>query len=634
MTAAAAQAEVLGRLLVIQQTVDALPDETRIAEFTRRALMQVPGVAEVLICLRGRMIPPDAQFQELCAQCERAWTTPSELDWSAMGESDGVHYFPLRTVSHLFGFLVVRVADPEVMGPYLDFLGNITNAVGMVLDSRLYQSRLTDANDRPRNTLDELEIRVAERTRELTARNRALTQEIEERKRLAEALEKRERRLYDLAHYDQLTGLLTQEAFVEGLFALVGSGAADEMAAVIAITIEQFGRLEDSLGYRGTEEVIKAVASRLKSAAAPTDLVAHARGERFYVGIVGLRDMDELERRVRAIIGSLETVFTVEGQKFALQFRVGIALHPVDASDMDTLVLRAEAAAHLAQASRSRMRPVYYSLDLAERSRRCLMIEEGLREAVAAEQFFMVFQPRGNLAGAKVVGAESLLRWRHPTLGNVSPGEFVPIAEESGVIGEMGVWVIGEVCRQIAAWRDQGAPVVPVSLNLTMHDVLSPDTIKALVAESNAAAIPLNLIEVEITESTAMLDAEATKAFLGALRELGVLGIVDDFGTGYSSLAYLLDLPFSMLKIDKRFVDRIQEEKGKRLIQGIVAMAKSLDYRLVAEGVEYEYQAAFLRGCEVETIQGYLYSRPLSAAGFADFLRANRSASSGQKAAN
>lgn len=616
-----AQPDALGRLLVIQYMLDTLPDAARIGEFVGRALLDVPGIDEVRVCVRGRVIPADSAYQPLCARCEQVWNRPNALDWLTIHDPPGMHYFPLRTLTYLFGFLAVRVSDPTPPHLYLKFLGNITNVIGRVLESALYQAQLTESNAELRRIRDELEIRVAERTRELTLRNNALLQEIEERTRLATALEQRERQLYDLAYYDQLTGLLTQRAFVESLSANLGTGNA---AAVVAIAIDQFGRLCDAIGYRGTDEVLKAVSRRLRKAVAAKHPVARARGERFYVGFTGSRFMEELEWQVRAMMEALGSTFTQEGQKLALRFRIGIACYPADAGDLETLMQRAEAATHLAPDARSRNRPVYYRSELAALSRRHLAIEECLHEEIVTTQFFMVYQPRVSVRDGKTVGAESLLRWQHPELGAVSPGEFIPIAEECGAIGRIGAWVMRQVCAQIGAWKTAGAPLVPISINLTMHDVLAEATIATLVAEARAAAIPLNLVEVEITESTAMLDVDMTKEFLGKLRDLGVRCIIDDFGTGYSSLAYLADLPFSSLKIDKRFVDRVQEKKARSLIQSLVAMARSLKYGIVAEGVEYAYQAEFLRAWECDEIQGYLYSRPLPAAEFLEFVRASR----------
>lgn len=616
-----AQPDALGRLLVIQHMLDTLPDAARIGEFVGRALLAVPGIDEVRVCVRGRVIPADSAYQPLCARCEQAWHIPNSLDWLTIHDPPGMHYFPLRTLSYLFGFLAVRVSDPTTPPLYLDFLANIANVIGRVLESTLYHTQLTDSNAELRRIRDGLELRVAERTRELTVRNNALLQEIEERTRLAAALEQRERQLYDLVYYDPLTGLLTQRAFVESLSANLGP---DNTAAVVAVAIDQFGRLCDAIGYHGTDEVLKAVGRRLRNAIAANHPVARARGERFYVGLAGLRSTEELEYQVRVMMEVLGGTFTFEGQKLALRFRVGIASYPADAGDLETLMLRAEAATHLVLDARSRNRPVYYRSELAALSRRHLAIEECLHEGLITEQFFMVYQPRISIRDGKTVGAESLLRWRHPELGAVSPGEFIPIAEECGAIGRIGAWVMRQVCAQIGAWKTVGAPLVPISINLTMYDVLSETTIETLVVAARTAAIPLNLIEIEITESTAMLDADMTKEFLGKLGVLGVRCIIDDFGTGYSSLAYLIDLPFSLLKIDKRFVDRIQENKARNLIQGVIAMARSLKYGVVAEGVEHDYQAEFLRTCECDEIQGYLYSRPLPAAEFLDFVRADR----------
>jgi diguanylate cyclase (GGDEF)-like protein len=624
--AAEARTDIVRRLLGILDTLEVLLDETRVGEFLCRALKKVQGIADVKVCIRGRLVPADKRFQAICRQSEQAWDNPDAVDWSAVASEADALYFPVRSEANLFGVIIVICADKAALLPYADFIGRIAAAVAMILDARLTQSKLAVEKVRLRDAQAEIDVRIAERTLALTSRNRELAQEVEERKRLGNALAERERvRLYELAYLDQLTGLLSRQAFEEGLSAaLATADQTGEAVAVIAIAIEQFGRLGDSLGYRGTNDILRAVGDRLKGASADTQLVGRGRGDRFHIVLPCLRSEGELDRQVRAIAGLLGSAFTVAGQKFILRFRVGVATYPAGASSMEMLMLQAEAAGRPMSDAASRQKPVYHSRELAAQLRRLMTIEEGLRGAIDAKQFHLVYQPRGRLRDGAAIGVESLLRWSHPSLGNVSPAEFIPVAEESGVIAQIGAWVIHHACRQLGAWKAEGVPLVPVSVNLTMRDLLSPATPELIAAELRAAGLAPDLLEVEITEGTAMLDVEATKAFMDAMRALGVRCIIDDFGTGYSSLAYLFDLPFSTLKIDKRFVDRIQESKARKLVRSIVSMAGALGFDVVAEGVEYEYQSEFLRTCDCDAIQGYLYSRPVSAAALPAFLRAHQ----------
>ena len=637
--------DILGRLLLVQQMVEAMPDERRVGEFVVRSLRDVPGVSEVHICLRGHVVPADARFIALAARCEEFFATPGMVDFAAIFNEPGIRTLPLRTTDHLFGALAVSVEDDIAFKPYIDFYANIANAIAMTLETRHCQLQLAQSNDRLAESRAELELRVAERTAELVAKNRQLAAEVEERRHLVAAVEQHERALYRLAHYDRSTGLLTHGAFVERLADAITSAAEDHVsggrgdaprAAIIAITVQHWGRLTESISYRESGELRQAIADRLRQSVRSEDIVARERGERFYVGALlnGRADdasdakTDSLEFQIAAIAEALSPPYLVGGQRRVLRFGIGIALYPVDGEDIEALMLRAEGATHVgADLPRDKL-PVFYSSDLSERSRRRQAIEDRLVDAVDKGEFRFAFQPKFDALGKRLLGCEALLRWRNPALGEVMPGEFIPIAEDSGAISEIGDWVANAACRQVGAWLNDGLKVLPIGINVSMRQMLSPTAVRNLLSAPTSAGIPPELVEIEITESAAMQDARATQAFLVDLHDRGMTCTLDDFGTGYSSLAYLFDLPFDALKIDKRFIDRLDSHKGRALVCSIVAMAHEIGLHVVAEGVEHNGQADLLKIWGCDAVQGFLYSRPLEAEAMAALLHAQGRAAS------
>jgi len=595
--------DILGRLLLVQQMVEAMPDERRVGEFVVRSLRDVPGAGEIHLCLRGQVVPADARFADLATRCEAAFAAPGTVDFTAIFAEPGMRALPLRTTEHLFGAILVSVADEIAFKPYVDFYLNIANAIAMTLETRHCQSQLAQSNDRLTEACADLELRVAVRTAELAAKNRHLAAEIEERRNLTTTLEQHERTLYRLIHYDRSTGLLTHRAFVERLADSItgateshdGGNLSDApRAAIIAIAVQHWGRLTGSLSYRESGELLQAVADRLRQAVRPEDLVARQRGERFFVGALlnGKADdtsdtkTDSLEFQIAAIAEALSPPYLISGQRRVVRFGIGIAVYPVDGDDIEALMLRAEAATQVgAELPRDKL-PVFYSAGLSERARRRQAIEDGLVDAVENGEFRFAYQPKFDAAGKRLLGCEALLRWRHPTLGEVMPGEFIPIAEESGSITEVGGWVAKAACRQIGDWLKQGLKMPPISINVSMRQMLSPTAVRTVLAAPTAANVPPELLEIEITESVAMEDVQATRAFLIELHNRGMTCTLDDFGTGYSSLAYLFDLPFDSLKIDKRFIDRLDTHKGRALVRNIVAMAHEIGLHVVAEGVD------------------------------------------------
>ncbi|MFN4283563.1 MAG: putative bifunctional diguanylate cyclase/phosphodiesterase [Alphaproteobacteria bacterium] len=609
--------DILGRLLLVQQMIEAMPDERRVGEFVVRSLRDLPGVSEVRMCLRGYAVPPDARLDALAAKCEEFFAAPGMIDCAAILDEPGVRALPLRAADHLFGALALTIDDETAFAPYADFHANIANAVAMTLEARHCQLQLAQSAER---------LAAAHAT-----------------------LEHQERALYRLAHYDRSTGLLTHGAFVERLGDAIASASDDHVpgekrdaprAAIVAITVQHWGRLTESISYRESGELLQSIADRLRQAVRHEDIVARERGERFYVGALlnGKSDdtsdakTDSLEFQIAAIAEALSPPYLVGGQRRVLRFGIGIALYPSDGDDIEALMLRAEGATHVgADLPRDKL-PVFYSSDLSERSRRRQAIEDGLVDAAENGEFRFAFQPKFDAPGKRLLGCEALLRWRSPALGEIMPGEFIPIAEETGVIAEIGGWVATAACRQIGAWLADGLVVPPIGINVSMRQMLSPTAVRTVLDAPAAAGVPPELIEIEITESAAMQDVRATCAFLHDLHERGMSCTLDDFGTGYSSLAYLFDLPFDALKIDKRFVDRLDSHKGRALVRSIVAMAHEIGLHVVAEGVEQQGQADLLTVWGCNAIQGFLYSRPLEAEAMAVLLH-DKAASPPRRAA-
>lgn len=571
-------ADVLGLLLRLQQRIG---DERDMGEAVARALAEVPGVAAAHLCLRGQVLPPDPSLEALAARYEALFDAPAGGDMAPLAVADGLRALPLRGGDHLFGALILRVADEAAFAPYADLLPGVAQAVAATLETRFYRTLLAH----------------------------------------------HEQELFQQSNYDRSTGLLTHTAFVEQLAHSIagaesghdsGPEASAPRAAIIAITVQHWGRLTESISYRESGEVLQAVADRLRGAVRAGDIVARERGERFYVGVLlngrggDMSDdkRDSLQSQISAIADALAPAYLVGGQRRVLRFGIGIALYPVDGDDIEALMLRAEAATHVgADLPRDKL-SVFYSASLSERSRRRQAIEDGLIDAAKHDEFCLIYQPKFDARGRRMLGSEALLRWHSPKLGLVMPGEFIPIAEEAGMIAEVGGWAVRAACAQIARWRRDGLSSHPVAVNVSMRQILSPEAVKTVLAAPAEAGIPGELIELEITETAAMQDARATRDFIVELHDRGMTCTLDDFGTGYSSLGYLFDLPFDSLKIDKRFIDRLDSHKGQALVRNIVLMAHDIGLHVVAEGVEQQGQADLLTVWGCDAVQGFLYGRP------------------------
>ncbi|GAB3730788.1 hypothetical protein GCM10028794_06460 [Silanimonas algicola] len=440
-----------------------------------------------------------------------------------------------------------------------------------------------------------------------------------------------EQELRYLANYDTLTGLPNRTLLAERLSrAIIRARRQESRVAVLFIDLDHFKDINDSLGHAAGDRLLKAAAARLQAAVGPTDTVARLGGDEFTIIVEDLDGVASVERLARELLAAFNLPLEVdERHNVSITPSVGISLYPDHAMVPTDLLKFADTAMYQAKSQGRNTFEVYDEAMDAEARRRANLLA-ALRRALAQDEFRLVFQPRLSLRSDRIVGVEALLRWRSADVGEVSPVEFIPLAEESGMILAIGEWVMREACRTLRHWRDDGLVDISCSINVSVLQLLrSPlaDQLRGILAETG---VPPDRIELEVTESMVMQNAEQTLAVLHQLREVGVRVAIDDFGTGYSSLIYLKRLPIDTLKIDKAFIgDLTDDPDDKAITATIITMAHSLGLHVVAEGVETAAQLGYLRGQGCDEVQGYWLSRPLETPQAFAFIRERNEAPRG-----
>ena len=432
-----------------------------------------------------------------------------------------------------------------------------------------------------------------------------------------------EERLLQLAHYDTLTGLPNRSLFNQKVRDSL-SQARDWRTGVMFIDVDRFKTVNDTLGHMEGDKLLKQISERLTRAVRRGDTVGRLGGDEFAVVLTNLASSHDAGIVAQKIITSFLNPFTLAGSEFYVSASVGIALHPDHAPDQDTLIKNADAAMYEAK-KRGRNGYQFYTPELNARSVELLTFENDLRRALEREEFVVHYQPKSCIATGEITGFEALLRWEHPAQGLVSPRDFIPLLEETGLIVPAGEWVLDHVCMQLARWQEEEVPVVPVSINISARQFnsahLAEDFRRILEKRGTAPS----LIELELTESALMVNTQEATRMLEELKRLGLSLSIDDFGTGYSSLAYLKGFPLDTLKIDRSFVKDIAEDHDDRAITlAVISMAHSLGLNVVAEGVETPEQMQFLRQHGCDQVQGYYLAEPMSAAACAAWLKARK----------
>jgi diguanylate cyclase (GGDEF)-like protein len=424
-------------------------------------------------------------------------------------------------------------------------------------------------------------------------------------------------RMAYLAQHDHLTGLpnrrLLQDRLAESMRGCEqGLDACN--GALLFVDLDLFKHINDSLGHHAGDWVLREIADRLVRAVGDADTVSRQGGDEFVLLLPSVVDQEQIERTAEQLIRTIEQPLRYGKRALHVSASVGITLFPENGTDPKTLIKQADTALyHAKQAGRGRFS--LYTAAMGERADHRLQLETELRKAIKEGQLYLEYQPKVRYPGRDLVGIEALVRWRHPSGTVVAPGDFIPLAEETGLVTAIDEWVLREACRQVGAWRDAGLEPVPVAVNMSLARADVDRLVRNIERALADARIPASLLEIEFTESQMLGQNVRARQLVDRIRALGVRLSVDDFGTGYSSLSYLTDFRFDTIKIDRAFVHGLPEEnEGRAVIQAILGIAQSLECDVVAEGVETEAQAATLSQMGCRHMQGFLFARPLSPA--------------------
>jgi diguanylate cyclase (GGDEF)-like protein/PAS domain S-box-containing protein len=427
--------------------------------------------------------------------------------------------------------------------------------------------------------------------------------------------------LIHLAEHDALTGLPNRLLLNDRLGQAIGSARRQEkQVAVLFLDLDGFKHVNDSLGHPIGDRLLQSIAKRLVNCLRGSGTVSRQGGDEF---IVLLSDMDHGEDAAATANRMLEAVaepHSIDQHDLHVSASIGVSVYPNDGSDAETLIKNADMAMYQAKEN-GRQSYQFFEPAMNVRAVRRQSIEESLRRAVERQEFALHYQPKVDLATGAITGAEALIRWTHPVRGMISPAEFIPVAEDCGLILPIGAWVLREACRQGRAWLDAGLPAMTIAVNVSAMEFRNKTFLEDLFATLEETGLAPGSLEIELTESVLMKRAEFTATILRTLRQSGIRVAVDDFGTGYSSLSYLRNFPLDALKIDQSFVRQIRSGGDDRsIVTAVIGMARNLNLRVVAEGVETLEEMEFLQTRRCDEAQGYFFSRPVPAEQFAMLL--------------
>ena len=431
-----------------------------------------------------------------------------------------------------------------------------------------------------------------------------------------------ELRLQFLAHHDALTGLLNRTLFQQRCEeALMLAERKNTKAAIVFIDLDHFKTINDSLGHAYGDDLLKQASVRLVECVRKTDVVGRLGGDEFIVLLNEVGDSGDVALIAKKILDRLTASFTVAGREIFISASLGISWFPDDGQNAATLIQNADAAMYAAK-EQGRNNYQFFSAEMNAQALEILMMASNLRLAIEREELVLEYQPRIELKSGKVMGVEALVRWNHPNLGRIMPGQFIGIAEKTGLIEPLGNWVLNHACRQMVEWRGSGIAPKRVAVNLSARQFMQSDLTERIEAVLQQTGLEARALEIEVTESMVMHDPQRAAVILERLKEMGVAIAIDDFGTGYSSLSYLKRFPIDYIKIDQSFVRGIpRDAEDVGITNAIIAMGKTLGVQLIAEGVDNAEQLAFLKQGGCNEVQGYLISSPMPAEALRRFLR-------------
>ncbi len=427
---------------------------------------------------------------------------------------------------------------------------------------------------------------------------------------------KAEKTIQHMAFYDTLTGLPNRNRFRHYLNTVL-SNHENKILAVLFLDLDRFKIINDTKGHTVGDFILQKVARRLEMAVQNEGFISRQGGDEFIILLEDI-DKEKVTEVARRILNEFSHSLEVNNQEFYVTPSIGISMYPTDGTDEETLIKNADTAMYLAKERGNNF--CFYSSNLNGISIRKMELENGLRKALERGQLMLYYQPQVSLLTREIVGIEALIRWHHPEHGFIAPSEFIPLAEETGLIVPIGKWVITEACKQRKAWEKAGYRDFPIAVNVSVRQFEDDQFIEYILEVLDDTGLAANQLELEITESI-MQNPENSMIILNQLKELGVMLSIDDFGTGYSSLSYLKHLPIDKIKIDKSFVDDLLYDANQGvMVKTIIDMGLNLNFTVIAEGIETEEQLSFLKknGCRIG--QGYLFSKPIPTEQMDEFL--------------
>lgn len=421
-----------------------------------------------------------------------------------------------------------------------------------------------------------------------------------------------EARIQHQAYHDSLTGLPNRALFVDRLeHAMAKAQRNERLLALMFLDLDRFKQVNDNFGHEGGDQLLRMAAERFKTVVRDGDTVARLGGDEFTIIMEDMRHIDEAAAVAERLLSVAAQPFELAGKEASVSVSIGITIFPFDDTTVEALLRHADTAMYSAK-QRGRNRFELYRAELSQENSRRMQLEQELRRALVQEEFELFYQPKVNLVSGSMAGMEALLRWRHPDRGLVSPGEFIPTLEETGLIVPVGEWVLREACRANRRWQDQGLPALTVSVNVSAEQLRQEGFVELVAQVLAESGLQPGYLELEMTESCLLEETEASTAMVKALKSLGVRIAIDDFGTGYASMTYLKRYPVDVLKIDQSFMQRLSSKsEDTAIVTAIMALVHSLRLEVVAEGVETAQQLTFLYALGCNVIQGFLFSRPL-----------------------
>ena len=429
-------------------------------------------------------------------------------------------------------------------------------------------------------------------------------------------------RIHFQANFDTLTGLANRNLFADRFSqALKRAEREKQKLALLFLDLDGFKHVNDTLGHSKGDALLKEVATRLVASLRKSDTVARLGGDEFAVLLPDCAGVEHIEHIATKIQDSVSAPYTLEGHDAFISVSIGITVYPDDGSDTETLLRKADSAMYKVKEN-GRKHFQFFTQEMDEKAQQRRTLEHDLRRALDNDELSVYFQPIIEASTGEVASAEALIRWNHPVKGVISPADFIPLAEDIGLIIPIGEWVLRQACQAAAAWQKMFARSPRIAVNISSHQFQRKSIFQLTKTILADTGLPADKLIMEITESLLISDDEETLAQLQAIRSLGIDLSIDDFGTGYSSLSYLKKFPITTLKIDRSFVmDVTTNPEDEALIKAIISMAHSLNLKVVAEGVETGEQASFLKSRNCQFIQGYLYSKPLVNEDFIDYYQ-------------